>query len=169
MGIKYRADGVTSELEYSDADFASDPITRRSVSGVLFKYNGGAIIWSSKRQSSVSLSTMEAEYVAASEAAKDAMWLSRLFNEIAPLSNVPLLLVDNASAVKLSKNPSFYKRSKHIDVFAHFVRERVQNGELRIEHVSSEDQIADILTKPIPRVLFHRLREKLGMVDHSIL
>lgn len=77
---------------------------------------------------------------------------------------VPLLLVDNASVIKLAKNSSFYKRSKHIDVRTHFVRERIQNGELKIEHVPSENQVADILTKPIPRVQFQRLRDKLGMI-----
>ncbi|XP_071652413.1 uncharacterized protein [Temnothorax longispinosus] len=165
MGIKYNAVGVAGELEsYSNADYASDEATRRSVSGIVFKFSGGAIVWASKRQQSVALSTTEAEYVAASEAAKDAVWLSRLFNEILPLGNVPLLLVDNASAIKLAKNPSFYKRSKHIDVRAHFVRERVQNGELKIEHISSGEQVADVLTKPIPRVQFQRLHEKLGMV-----
>lgn len=77
---------------------------------------------------------------------------------------VPLLLVDNASAMKLAKNSNFYKRSKHIDVHTHFVREQIQNGELRIEHVPSENQVADILTKLIPRVQFQRLRDKLGMI-----
>lgn len=166
MGIRYKAAGMAGELEsYSDADYASDEATRRSVSGMIFKFSGGAIVWASKRQQSVALSTTEAEYVAASEAAKDSVWLSRLFNEISPLKNVPLL-VDNASAIKLAKNPTFHKRSKHIDVRAHFVRERVQNGELKIEHIPSKEQVADILTKPIPRVQFQRLREKLGMIEH---
>lgn len=90
--------------------------------------------------------------------------MSRLFNEIAPLKSVPVLLVDNASALKLSKNPEFHKRSKHIDVRFHFVRERVTNGQLIIKQVSSKNQAADILTKPIPRVQFEVLRCMLGMI-----
>ena len=166
MGIRYNAAGMTGKLEsYCDADYAGDETTRRSVSGIVFKFSGGAIVWASKRQQSVALSTTEAEYVAASEAAKDAVWLSRLFNEISPLESAPLLLVDNASAIKLAKNPTYHKRSKHIDVRAHFVRERIQANELRIEHIPSNEQVADILTKPISRVQFQRLREKLGMVE----
>lgn len=165
MGIRYKAAGRVVELKsYSDADYASDEITRRSVSGMVFKFSG-AIVWASKQQQSVALSITEAEYIGASEATKDAVWLSRLFSEISPMKTVLLLLVDNASAIKLVKNPTFHKRSKHIDVRAHFVRERVQNGELKIEHIPSEEQVADILTKPIPRIQFQRLREKLGMIE----
>jgi len=86
LGIRYDVAWKTGELEaYSDADFASDTTTRRSVSGILLKYSGGAIVWVSRRQDCVSLSTTEAEYIASSEAAKDTIWLTRLFNEISPL------------------------------------------------------------------------------------
>jgi hypothetical protein len=91
---------------------------------------------------------MEAEYVAASEAAKDVVWLTRLFNEI---------------ATKLAKNPIFHKRSKHIDIRAHFVRELVEEGKLIIKHIVSKDQVADLLTKPIPSTQFRRLRDKMGL------
>jgi hypothetical protein len=96
LGIRYDALGNAQLEAYSDSDFASDPDTRRSVSGIVFKYSGGAIVWASRRQQSVSLSTTEAEYVAASEAAKDVVWLTRLFNEIAPFDATPVLQVDKA-------------------------------------------------------------------------
>ena len=164
LGIQYEVAQDIGELEgYSDADYASDSTTRRSVSGILFKYSGGAISWASRKQQSVSLSTTEAEYVAASEAARNAIWLNRMFSELAPLKKVPRLLVDNASAIRLAKNPEFHKRSKHIDIRYHFVRERVQEGELVVEYVRSKDQAADILTKPIPRVQFEELRSLVGM------
>jgi hypothetical protein len=163
LGIRYDALGNAQLEAYSDSDFASDPDTRRSVSGIVFKYSGGAIVWASRRQQSVSLSTTEAEYVAASEAAKDVVWLTRLFNEIAPFDATPVLQVDNASAIKLAKNPIFHKRSKHIDVRAHFVRELVEEGKLIIEHIASKDQVADLLTKPIPSTQFRRLRDKIGL------
>lgn len=126
-GIKYGSSGKIPRLiRYCDADFANDPDTRRSVSGIVFKYNGGVITWASKRQQSVALSTMEAEYVAASESAKEAVWLHRLFSEIAPLNEMPMIFMNNISAMKLVKNPSFHKRSKYIAVHYHFVRECVQ-------------------------------------------
>lgn len=81
LGIRYNATWKTGELEaYSDADFASDTMTRRSVSGIILKYGGGAIVWASRRQNCVSLSTTEAEYIASSEAAKDIVWLTRFFS-----------------------------------------------------------------------------------------
>ncbi|KMQ87587.1 retrovirus-related pol polyprotein from transposon tnt 1-94 [Lasius niger] len=153
MGIRYEANRRAYQLEgYSDANYASDPNSRKSVSGILFKYSGGAITWASKRQQSVSLSTLESEYIAASEDAKEAVWLNRLFSEIAPLKTVPVLLVDNAGAIKLAKSPSFHKRSKHIDIRYHFVRERIQKGQIMLEYVPSEEQAADILTKLISRI-----------------
>lgn len=78
---------------YSDADYASDTTTRKLISGIVLKYSGGAIVWASRRQDCVSLSTTEAEYIASSEAAKDIVWLTRLFNEISPLKNEPVILV----------------------------------------------------------------------------
>lgn len=106
--------------------------TRRLFSGILFKFSGGAVTWTSRRQQSVSLSTTEAEYVAASEASKDAIWLAHVYNEIVPLNAVPVLLVDNASAISLMKNPQYHKRTKHINVRYHFMRERVENHELLV-------------------------------------
>lgn len=77
-----------------------------------------------------------------------------------------LYLLDNASAIKLAKNPIFHRRSKHIEVRFHFVRECYQKKLLNIEHVTSSDQVTDILTKPIPRVQYERLRKLLGVLEH---
>lgn len=165
MGIHYDAAVMTGELEsYSDADYASDQATRRSVSGIVFKWRSHHL----GEQTAAKCCPVNygSRICAVSENAKDAVWLSCLFNEISLMQTVPLLLVDNASAIRLAKNPSFHKRSKHIDVRALFVRERVQNGELKIEHVSSRKQVADILTKPIPRMQSQQLRRKLGMIEH---
>lgn len=109
------------------------------------------------------MSTAQAEYIAASEAAKEVVWLSRLYNQIVALKSVPKLFVDNASAIKLAKNPEFHKRTKHIDVRYHFVRERVNENQLSIEFVRSELQAADVFTKPLSRVKFDGLCALTGM------
>lgn len=96
---------------------------------MISRLNEGVISWMSQKQKSVVLSTTEAEYVAASECAKEIIWLNRLLNDITAVNDTPTLFVDNASAIKLAKNPEFHKRSKHIDVRYHFIRgEKFQEG-----------------------------------------
>lgn len=142
---------------YSDSDFAGDTGTRRFRTGVLCNFAGTALSWLSQRQKSVALSTTEAEYVAANEAAKQIIWLKRLYNEIAEKKQKPILYIDNLSTVRLTKNPEFHRRSKHIEVRYHFVRERFQEGCFDIQHISGENQIADLLTKELPKPRFTEL------------
>jgi hypothetical protein len=116
---------------YSDADFAGDTKTRRSTNGFVSLVGGTAVSWTSQLQKSVALSTTEAEFVAASEGAKELVWLTRLLFEISEKKHgVPSLFVDNASAIKLVKNQEFHKRSKHIEVKYYFVRELFQKGDI---------------------------------------
>ncbi|KAG5873098.1 hypothetical protein JTB14_035250 [Gonioctena quinquepunctata] len=159
-GLLYRAEFKLKELEaYCDADYEGDLNTRRSRTGIVCKYSAGAITWASQKQKSVVLSTTEAEYVAASEGTKEVIWLIRLLNEFAQNSEyIPTLRVDNSSAIKLAKNPEFHKRSKHIEMRYHFVREKYQEGVIKIEHIDGQKQIADIMTKPLPRIRFEILR-----------
>lgn len=168
FGIFYVSGGENQLIGYSDADHAGDIETRRSTSGYIFKFNDGVISWSSERQKSVSISTMEAEYIAASEATRELVWIRRLLDEILENDlNVPLYFMDNQSAIKLIKNPEFHKRSKHIDIRYHFVREKFEEGEFVLEYVSSNNMIADIFTKPLPREKFNYLRTLTGVVSNS--
>ena len=163
---------------YSDSDWANDRDTRRSVSGFLFSLNGAAVSWKSRRQSAVALSSTEAEYIAYAEAAKEAIWLQRLLIEIDTRKSLrngntsdgqwgcqPVtILVDNQGAQKLVNNPKHYDRTKHIDIRHHFIHDAKERGEIDIDHVPSADQTADILTKPLGRLLFERHHEAIDIV-----
>jgi hypothetical protein len=114
----------------------------------------------------VAISSCEAEYVAATTAACQGIWLARLLGEM--LNEEPLqpkLLVDNKSAISLAKNPVFHERSKHIDVKYHFIREQVEQGSVCIDYVRTSDQLADILTKALGRMIFQGLRRRIGMTE----
>lgn len=161
-GLLYSSSG--GELcAYSDADFAGDISTRSSTNGFVSLIGRTAVSWSSHLQKSVALSTTQAEFVAASEGAKELVWLSRLLLEISEKSYVPTLFVDNASAIKLTKNPEFHKRSKHIEVRYYFVRELYQNGDINVEYVKSENQLGDMFTKPLNENIFQKLCNKVGL------
>ncbi|GFR33069.1 retrovirus-related Pol polyprotein from transposon TNT 1-94 [Trichonephila clavata] len=164
-GIMYL--GVTSATleSYSDSDYAGDPLTRRSTSGMVFKYNGGAIAWRSQRQNCIALSTTEAEFIAASQAAKDAIWLNNLLKELCCVTFVPSLQMDNQSAIRLVKNPEFHNRTKHIDIRYKFIREQYENKQLNVINCSSEVQAADKLTKPLAKDRFLKLKLMLGMYN----
>lgn len=153
---------------FSDSDYAGDLDTRRSTTGYLFTLAGGAITWGSIRQRTVALSTTEAEYMAVCEAVKEAIWLKQLLHDNGyPYEEPTMIKVDNQSAIKLIRNPEFHKRSKHMDVRYHFVREKYVNKDIDIEYVFSQEQLADILTKPLSQELFCILRRKIGMFCES--
>ena len=166
-GCKY---GKSIELKpfllgYSDSDFAGDVGDRRSTSGVVYFLGSNLITWSSQKQKIVALSSCEAEYVAAAAAACQGVWLSRLFGDMLGTKEMPVrLLMDNKSAIALSKNPVHHDRSKHIDTRYHYIRERIEKGKVEVDHVGTEEQLADIFTKALGRARFIDLRGAIGMV-----
>lgn len=166
----YRNGGSNFELiGYSDADYAGDIETRRSTTGYVFCLANGAVTWSSQRQKMVTLSTTEAEYVAASTAVRETIWLRKLLSDIGcPCASETTLYVDNQSAIKLVKNPVFHKRTKHIDIRYHFIREKTESKEIKVEYVPSENQLVDIFTKPIPKDHFKKLCEDMNMLPVNV-
>jgi hypothetical protein len=163
FGIVYEPACQKASTTYSNADCAGDVKTRKSTSGAVCLHMGSTVSWLSCRQKSVALSTTEAKFISASEASKEVIWLKRLWTDIAELTSVPTLFVDNMSAVKRVKNPVFHQRSKHVDVRYFYIRDRTNDGELTVEHVSSESQLADVRTKPLCRYKFVKLRDLLGI------
>jgi len=170
-GLCFSGSAVNSLMGYSDADFAGDTDTRRSVTGYVFMMNGGAVAWCSRRQRGTSVSTTESEYVALFEASKEAVWMRSVLRHIGFNQEIPTpLLCDNQSAIKLIFNPEFHKRTKHIDVKYHFIREKQQDGTINVEYVDTTLQLADIFTKPLDAVRFRKLRHEIGVQEiHCIV
>jgi hypothetical protein len=149
---------------YSDSDFANDLAKRKSVMGYTFSLGSGAISWASQRQKVVTVSSTEAEYIAASEAAKEACWLRMLLRGISvPVDHPTPLLGDNNGAHILACDPVFHARAKHIDNRYHHIRDCVEKKKIFLSHVSTSDNVADALTKALPTPAFLRHRASLGL------
>jgi hypothetical protein len=149
QGNSVPSDRFVSIQGYVDADWAGDVDTRRSTSGYVFMMNGGAISWMSKRQSVVALSTTEAEYMAATRASQEAIWLKRLCSDVGYDAGRITILCDSRSAICLAKNPTFHARTKQIDAQYHFVRDMIEDGKVNLEKVDTRENVADALTKPV--------------------
>lgn len=170
FGIKYNAKHASNVLQgYSDADHAGDEQTGRSTTGVACLYAGGIVSWFSQRQASVAISTTEAEIVAASEGARELVWLQRVFSSMTDLNEVPTLKVDNEAAIRLAHNPEFHKRTKHIRVRHFFVRETVQEGLVDVQKIGTANQLADLMTKAVPRPRLTTIREALGLQCFTLI
>jgi heterodisulfide reductase subunit B len=153
-------------LGYSDSDYAGDVEDRKSTSGAVYFLGKSLVTWSSQKQKIVALSSCEAEYVAAAAAACQGIWLSRLIADMVGTKEVTVkLLMDNMSAIALSRNPVHHERSKHIDTKYHFLRECIEEGKVEVDHIGTADQLADIFTKALGRVKFVELRSALGVVE----
>ncbi|MCH80374.1 copia-type polyprotein, partial [Trifolium medium] len=168
LGIMYkREDSEALQLKaWSDSDYAGDLDDRKSTSGYVFKLGSGAISWSSKKQPIVTLSTTEAEFVAAASCACQGIWLRNVLSHLKIVqSSSTVMYCDNSSSIKLSKNPILHGRCKHIDVRFHFLRDLTKDGVIELVHCSSQDQFADIMTKPLKLEAFCKLRSALGMLN----
>lgn len=151
---------------YTDSDWANDKADRRSTCGYVFFLHGGAINWRSRKQHSVALSSLEAEYVAACEAGRDAAhWRSFLSELGSPLLQPGPITIhcDNQGAIALAKNPEHHDRSKHIDIQYHWVRDQVLKGLIRLDYTFTGSMIADVLTKPLARDRHIELTKKMGV------
>ena len=147
---------------YCGADYATDIDSRRSTTGYVFIMYGGAISWSSRLQPTVAVSTAEAEYMAAAHAVKEALWLRTLMADFGRHVQPVSILCDNQGTIKLLKHPIASIRSKHIDVIYHFARERVARKEVSFQYCATEQNVADVFTKPLPQSKFELRWKHLG-------
>ncbi|KAJ0412135.1 hypothetical protein ATCC90586_004055 [Pythium insidiosum] len=168
LGVKYssKSDTKIDIVTYSDANWGSDKATRRSTSGVLVMLAGGPVVYKSKRQQTVALSSAEAEYMALALATQEVVWLRFLLAEMGLEQHAPTsIYMDNKAAISIATNHGYTARAKHIDLRAHFVRDHVENDNIKLEYVPSAGQVADYLTKAVPTPRLMELRRLSGIVD----
>ena len=174
--LRYLKDTIDHDITYGtvnglegfiDTDWASDSETRRSLEAYVFLLYEGAVSWTSKRQQFIALSSCEVEYMAQTQAAKEAIWLTRLLSELdvgLGLPSKPVLIkADNQGAIALASDPRFHTRTKHIDIQWHFVRDQVETGAVSFEWVPTREMAADGLTKALSKDKFGTFVGQLGL------
>ena len=153
-------------IGHTYADWGSNANGRKSQSGYSLFICGGSISWASKKQSTVALSSTEAEYVAASLCVKEAIWLPALLRDLTSEQKGPTVIdEDNQGTIALSRNLKYHARKKHIDIHHHFLRDKVENYEIVLSCCSAEEMAADVVTKPLCRMHFEKLRQFMRMAS----
>ncbi|GKE03752.1 ribonuclease H-like domain, reverse transcriptase, RNA-dependent DNA polymerase [Tanacetum coccineum] len=170
-GITYKHNGGNKIHGFSDSSYGVNTQEGKGTTGIIFYYGESPISWSTQKQATVALSSCESEFIAATAAATQALWLKRLLSKLTHSQEEKVTIqVDNKSAIALMKNPVFHGRSKHIDTKYHFIRECVEKEDIQVEFINGEYQKADILTKALPKIKFLTMRQLIGLKDlrHSV-
>jgi hypothetical protein len=143
---------------------------RRSITGWVFKLYGGAVSWQSRKQRTPALSSVEAEYMATTQACKEAMWWRYFLTELGlPPKGPTVIYSDSQGSMALAKNPEHHERTKHIDIQYHFIRHQVAVGTVALQYISTEDMVADVLTKPLSKDRHKMLIARMGVDAASIV
>jgi hypothetical protein len=165
-GLRYSSDQEISLHGYVDSYWVGSVADRKSTFECCFSLGSVVIAWFSRKQTSVALSTAEAEYIAACSASKEAVWLRKFLPGLFDLElEATCILCDNQNCMKLSENPVFHDKSKHIEIKYHYVRDMVQKGVVRLQYIATDEQVANVLTKPLSRVKFEYFRDNLGVIQ----
>ena len=164
FGLRYQKVRNFKLISYTDSDWAGCADDRKSTSGYAHSFGSGVISWASKKQQTIALSSSEAEYMAATSAACQTVWLRRILADLKEKQDeATIMFCDNKSTIAMTKNPVFHGRTKHIEIRHHFIRELVAKKEIKLEYRSTEEQVADIFTKALSREKFFKFRKMLGV------
>jgi hypothetical protein len=164
-GLCYTGDHDLRLYGYTDSDWAGSVTDRESTSGCCFNLGSAMTSWQNMKQSSIALSTTEAKYIASCSANCEAIWFRKLLTGLFDLEmEATVILCDNHSCIKMTENPVFHDKSKHIEIWYHYIRDIVQRGAIKLQYVGIDEQVANVLTKPLSRVKFEHFRDKLGIV-----
>ena len=154
-----------SKFFHSDASWGNDILNSKSTSGVMTKHNGNTIGFITKNQDCVAISSTEAETYALSLAASEGLWLKHWMEEVFGINKPILLLCDNQSTIHLSSHDSLHRRSKHIRIRYHFIRDYIKKGDIYVTWIQTNNQQADLLTKCLPTKLFSTLVSQNLLTD----
>ena len=169
FGLFYPSECPFELVSYSDADFGGSRTDRKSTSGTRHFIGKSLVSWFSKKQNCVSLSTCEAEYISTALACTQVLYMQQTLQDFDIHLSNSIIYCDNTSAINLSKNPVNHSRTKHIDIRHHFLRDNVEKGNICLEYVQTDNQLADIFTKPLLESSFIRLRRELGLISRKEL
>jgi hypothetical protein len=167
IGLWYPKGAQFELVGYSDSDYAGCKIDRKSTSGGCQLLGCSLVSWSSKKQNSMALSTAEAEYISVGSCCAQLLWMKQTLLDYGIDFKDILLLCDNESAIKIANNPVQHSRTKHIDIRHHFLRDHVSKGDIKIDGIGTNDQLANIFTKPLDESRFCKLRSELNVIDFS--
>jgi hypothetical protein len=166
FGLWYPKGNDLSLIAYTDVDWVGCIDDRQSTSGKKFYLGECLVSWLRKKQSSISLSTAEAEYIAATSCCTEVLWMKKNLTDIQFEYDEPIpIYCDNTSTINISKNPVMHSKTKHIPIKYHFLREQVVEKNIRFECVGTKEQVEDIFTKPLPREAFEYLRQRLRVIS----
>jgi hypothetical protein len=168
-GLYYAGDHGFKLYGYTDSDWDGSVSDRKSTSRCCFSMGSAMASWQSKKQSNIALNTTELEYIATCSASCESIWLQKFLTCLFDLEmEATVTLCDNQSCIKMTKNPVFHDKSKHIEIRYHYIRDMVHRGVVKLQYVGTDEQVADLLTKPLSRVKFELFRDKLGIVRKDL-
>ncbi|XP_019101577.1 PREDICTED: uncharacterized protein LOC109133115 [Camelina sativa] len=164
QGLFYSTSNETCVNAFADADWGTCTDTRRSITGFCVYIGKSLVSWKSKKQHVASHSSTESEYRSMAEVTREVLWIQQLLRDFrAPVTSIAKLFCDNKSAVYIATNPVFHEKTKHIEIDCHIVRDQIKLGILKTLHIGTENQLADILTKPLQTRQFHSLFHRMGL------
>ena len=165
-GLLYQKHSTMVVEGYTDSDYASSLEDRRSTSGYCTLLGGNLVSWRSKKQSVVARSSAEAEFRAMTLGICELLWLKIILDDLKISQEVPMkLYCDNKSAIDIAHNPVQHDRTKHVEIDRHFIKEKLDNGTIALTYIPTDSQVADVLTKGLPKSKFEHHLSKLGMID----